>query len=92
METTGIIQRQFTIWNSNLSTYGAYQLVSWNGNNYSIVPNPFTEGGTQNGTAQYIPSGAGFFVQPVDTKTAGALVIREERRHLLRKHLLILSD
>ena len=74
-EHSGIL-RQFTIWNSNLGTYGAYELVSWSGSNYSIVPYPLPVTATQDDNARYIPSGAGFFVQPADN-TGGKVKIDE---------------
>ena len=73
--TKGIL-RQFTVWNSNLGTYGAYELVKWVGTNYAIVPYPFTDPADQNDRSRYISSGSGFFVQPVDN-TGGTVTIRE---------------
>src|SRR6202012_3447046 len=59
--------------------YGAYELVSWSGTGYSIVPYPFSGTPTQDNNVRYIPSGAGFLVRPVDN-TGGALTIDESAK------------
>ncbi len=36
------VKHQFSIWNSNLGNYGAYQLINGSDAHYTVVPSPFT--------------------------------------------------
>ena len=59
------IQDKFVVWNSKLSTYGAYVLVQGDGNGtYSAVPLNIAGTTVTTPTVRFIPSGAGFFVYP----------------------------
>ena len=59
------IQDKFVVWNSKLSTYGAYVLVQGNGSGiYSAVPLNIAGNTVTDPTVRFIPSGAGFFVYP----------------------------
>ncbi len=77
---TTVILPRFTIWNGNLGTYGAYELVVKSGTGYTIVPYPFNSNTPSvNNNARYIPSSAGFFVQPAGTSD-GNLAIDESAK------------
>ena len=76
-DNSSLLQDKFIIWNSKLSTYGAYETIvgDGSGNVYGIVPNDFTSGGPDN-SVRFLQSGEGFFVYP-KTGASGNVSIGE---------------
>ena len=85
----GSILQQFSVWNSQNGSYGAYSLVQGDGNgNYTITPNNFTG---NNSNPQYIASGEGFFVQP-SSGAGGNITINETAKVLASAPIISTFD
>ncbi len=69
---SSVIQNRFYVWDSKLSTYGAYILVQGNGSSYKAIPTNLAE--INDNSVRFIPSSAGFFVSP---NAGGTLSILE---------------
>jgi hypothetical protein len=64
------LKPQFWRWDAKAgAVYGNYTLVRKDNGSYYTIPSPFTNTGNSSFSGQYIESGQGFFVQPVNEQT-----------------------